>query len=502
MTSGPKRSKACLMVWKTPRVFSPHGVERGRGGCEGAAGAEFLGEELLPVVAGHVGVAPGFLAEAVEELAEGVVVGVGVLADVHGGELEAERGERADGAVHAAVGEESAAVFAQGGLDERQVGDELGGAEVVAAGAVGRAGGEALAGVDELLAYAGGLEPVGLLGVQPLVAGADLGEALQVGLERGEELVGGSGVADGVGEQSAQLVDEFEGVGDAVLVLEDEHVPGDGGRDVGVAVAVASDPGAEGERAGVGGQFDADALQLRGQVLQDVAHRVGVEFVEVVDGVAGLVGGLRADDAEFVGLPDEVDVLGQPDVLASSVGLDDGRFEEFGDAAELVEHGAPCGLGGVRGEDGPDVEVLDRLAQVLGVGVLEAVGGAGEEPALGGPAVAHLVGAVDLLGDVGEVEVGGEGAHELRGGLQVRVAEERGRCLAVLAGQGADSLDEVEEVLALLSYEGLAQQVSEAADVCPQFGVGGRGLVGTAHSVRLLAVVEHVCQGRPGRSRC
>lgn len=236
-----------------------------------------------------------------------------------------------------------------------------------------------------------------------------------------------------------------------------------------------------------------------------------MEFVEVVDGVAGLVGGFRADHAEFVGLPDEVDVLGQPDVLAPAVGLDDRGFEEFGDAAELVEDGAPCGLGGVCGEDGPDVEVLDRLAQVFGVGVLEAVGGAGEEPALGGPAVAHLVGAVDLLGHVGEVEVGGEGAHELCGGLQVRVSEELCCCLTVGAGQGADALDEVEEVLALLSYEGLTQQVAEAADVGPQFGVGGRGLVGTAHSVRLLAVVEHVCQGagalavltgHPGYAEC
>lgn len=135
MTSGPKRSKAWLMVWKTPRVFSP-AASRGPGWGRGGDGSGFL-RGLLPVVAGHVGVAPGLLAEPVEELAEGVVVGVGVFADVHGGELEAERGERADGAVHAAVGEESAAVFAQGGLDECEVGDEFGGAEVVAAGAVG-----------------------------------------------------------------------------------------------------------------------------------------------------------------------------------------------------------------------------------------------------------------------------------------------------------------------------------------------------------------------------
>ncbi|GAA3231289.1 hypothetical protein GCM10020256_45690 [Streptomyces thermocoprophilus] len=85
---------------------------RGVGG-EGAARAEFLGEELGAVLAGHVGVAPGFLTKAVEELAEGVVVGVGMFADVHGGELEAEGGEGADGAGEAAVGEEAAAVFAQ-----------------------------------------------------------------------------------------------------------------------------------------------------------------------------------------------------------------------------------------------------------------------------------------------------------------------------------------------------------------------------------------------------
>lgn len=178
------------------------------------------------------------------------MVGVGVLADVHGGELEAEGGQRPDGAVHAAVGEERAAVFAQGGLDEGEVGEQLGGAEVVAAFFVGDALGEALAGVEELLPDAGGLQPVGLFGVQPLVAGADLGEAFQVRLEGGEEFLGGSGVADGVGEQSAQEVDEFQGVGDAVLVLEDQDVAGDLGGDVGVAVAVAADPGAEGQRAG------------------------------------------------------------------------------------------------------------------------------------------------------------------------------------------------------------------------------------------------------------
>ncbi len=65
------------------------------------------------------------------------MVGVGVFADVHGGELEAEGGQGADGAGQAAVGEQAAAVLAQRGLDDAQVGEEFGGAEVVVAVLVG-----------------------------------------------------------------------------------------------------------------------------------------------------------------------------------------------------------------------------------------------------------------------------------------------------------------------------------------------------------------------------
>lgn len=470
---------------KTPRVFSPHGVHGRRGRRQRAAGPQFLGQELGAVLAGHVGVAPGFLAEAVEELTEGVVVGVGVLADVHGGELEAEGGEGADGAVHPAVGEQTSAVFAQGGLDEGEVREELAGAEVVAPGFVGRSLGEALLGVLELLPDAGGLEAVGLLGVESLVAGADLGQPFEVGLERRQQFFGGARVADGVGEETAEFVDHLQGVVDAVFVLEDENVPGHLGGDVGVAVAVAADPGAEGEGARVVGELHADALQFRRQVLEDVADGARVEFVEVVDGVAGLVGGLGAYDAQFVGLPHQVDALGEARVVAAAVGLDDGGLEERGDAPELVEYRPARGFGGVRREHGADVEVADRLLDVLGVGVLEAVGGAGEETALGGAAFAQLAAAVDLLGDVGEVEVGGEGADQLGRGLQFDAPQQFGGGFAVLTGEAADLLDEVEELGALLPDEGLTEEVTQSADVGAQVGAVGCGglakVVGTAH---------------------
>ena len=108
------------------------------------------------------------------------------------------------------------------------------------------------------------------------------------------------------------------------------------------------------------GQLHADACEFGGEVLQDVADGAGVQLVEVVDGVAGLVGGLGAYDAQLVGLPDQVDVsrraAGRARRRSASM---TGVFEEFGDTAQLVEYGAAGGLGGVCGEDGPDVEVLD-----------------------------------------------------------------------------------------------------------------------------------------------
>jgi hypothetical protein len=92
---------------------------------------------------------------------------------------------------------------------------------------------------------------------------------------------------------------------------------------------------------------------------------------------------------------------------------------------------------------------------------------------------------VDLLGDVGEVEVGGEGADQLGRGLQFGTAQQLRGGLAVLSGEAAYLLDEVQQFGTFLPDEGLAEEVAQSADVGPQFGVGGRLghslVVGTAH---------------------
>ena len=76
-----------------------------------------------------------------------------------------------------------------------------------------------------------------------------------------------------------------------------------------------------------------------------------------------------------------------------------------------------------------------------------------------------------LLGDVGQVEVGGEGAHEprRRGGIGRR--EDGGGLLAVGAHEPAHALDELEDRTTLLPYQRLAQQRAELADVATQGGV-------------------------------
>ena len=114
------------------------------------------------------------------------------------------------------------------------------------------------------------------------------------------------------GQLATQLVDHGQGVADRVLVLEGEHLERDLGAHVGVAVAVAADPGAERERAGVERQLEAEPGELVGERLEHVRDGVAVELVEVVDGVARLVDDVGTGDAQLVGLPHQVDQLLQP----------------------------------------------------------------------------------------------------------------------------------------------------------------------------------------------
>ena len=88
--------------------------------------------------------------------------------------------------------------------------------------------------------------------------------------------------------------------------------------------------------------------------------------------------------------------------------------QQLGDPAELVEDGAAGGLGGVRGEDRAARRGCSTVARECSGSASLACGRrCGQQPALGGAPGAQLAAAVHLLGDVGQVEVGGEGADQL-----------------------------------------------------------------------------------------
>src|SRR5690606_12233399 len=125
------------------------------------------------------------------------------------------------------------------------------------------------------------------------------------------------------------------------------------------------------------------------------------------------------------------------------------------------------GLGGVRGEDGADFEMVGRGGDLVRRDALggDLGAGLGEPAAVLGPAAAHVAGAVDLLGDVRQMEVGGEGAREVDLLGDVELGEAGGDGLGLVADQAADLFDEFEQLGALLADQCLAEEVAETADV-------------------------------------
>ena len=105
------------------------------------------------------------------------------------------------------------------------------------------------------------------------------------------------------------------------------------------------------------------------------------------------------------------------------------------------------------------------------LGRRDAVDGLREPASVTRADARELPAAVHLLGHVGEMEVRGEGAHELRrlGGLHLR--EQQSGAVAVGADQVADALDLVEQLLALLAHERPPEQNPELADLAAQAGL-------------------------------
>ena len=142
-------------------------------------------------------------------------------------------------------------------------------------------------------------------------------------------------------------------------------------------------------------------------------------------------------------------------------------LEQRGDPPQLVDRRASRYLGRVRGEHRPDADLAQDLPDLLRRDA--GVGDASDRPldpaALLLPCPGQGAAAVDLLGDVRQVEVRRERAHQAGHRRQVEV---RQLGEPPLLRVSAHPLDQVQQVLALGTGQGLAQDRRHATDVAAQ----------------------------------
>ena len=232
------------------------------------------------------------------------------------------------------------------------------------------------------------------------------------------------------------------------------------GGDVGVAVAVGTDPAAGMEEGGADGRHGAGLLAKLPVVeaTVDLGDHVKERAVEDVDDGVGLLDGGRLLVGDRGRAEERVDFLEHeplvlPELDAREVGA---PVEKDGDASYLALDRLAAGLRGMRGEHRPELEAAEQRERLATPALVDkSVVGDGDviDRVLVRPH-GHVVltgpkgrDAVVLLADVGQVEVGDERPHDDRGLL--------GRHLV-------DGRDETREGLVLAA--GLARLVAVGRD--------------------------------------
>jgi hypothetical protein len=179
---------------------------------------------------------------------------------------------------------------------------------------------------------------------------------------------------------------------------------------------------------------------------------------------------------------------------------------DLGDLAQQAQHRAAARLGGVGGEHGPVLDAGEHVGQLLGreaavgEGLLDAPEGARERSLA---AQRQLLPAVQLLGDVDQLEVQGERPGQHHGALGLEGVERLAQLARPRTGSSrkvAHALDELEQLRTLVAGERLTEQRRQLSHRGPQrrMLLVGPDPSGEKGDVGLTAVGREDLLRRPG----
>ena len=362
----------------------------------------------------------------------------GMLTELHLDHVEAEGLGLPDEVLQRTVGGTLGVGFGEGALHGLQIGD------VVLAGAVHEVGVAVDGGLQTVChdQHDGAVQLLG--GDQRGLVGQTLAHFLLVvpqGLELGARR-GGLGLhrqvlADAAGfdlQRAQHMVAELAG-----------HLTAHLGGDVRVAVTVGTDPASRMEERRAHRRHEAGLVSEDPVVETTVDLRNGVEqrVVEDVKNGVGFLNRSRLLQRDRGGAEQRVDLVEESTGVFLLVRAAEQlmRFEQLGDAADLAFHGLTAGFGRMRGEHRMELELVEQL---LGPGrthlVDELVVGAGHFVHRidglilihGGLALVQHGDAVVLLAQVGQMEVGGEGASQQLGVVDIHLVDDVDHLLQVV----------------------------------------------------------------------
>ena len=377
-------------------------------GADGTEGVDDLARHGLQVAVDTVLV----------DILEGAGMHHGVLTELHLDHMEAEGLDLPDDGLDRAVGSTDGTAGGQRALDDTQVLQELIGTVVHGVGDAAH-GGVQTVGHDE---HDGAMRLV--LGDQ-LGAGRVLGAHLDLMVPQVDELSRRLAVGGLECEVAADA---------AALVLELEHHVGEVlggdlaahlGGDVGVAVAVGTDPAARMEerraqrRHGAGLVAQHPVVKATIDDGNDVKQRV----IEDVDDGIGFLDGRGLLERDGARAHQGVDLLQHMALVLHQVGATQARtlLQQVGDTADLALDGLTTGLGGMCGKDGVELQLAEQFIGTLDAHLVyqlvvsdgELVGGV--DLGIGrctGLALAQLGHAVILLRQVCQMEEARKGADD------------------------------------------------------------------------------------------